>query len=76
VFRKFNKCLITGISGAGGSYLAEYIISNNSKIKLFGFYRSKGYKNILKKKYKNRITLFKVDLNDFRKIKFLSLLVY
>ena len=69
MFRKFNKCLITGISGAGGSYLAEYIISNNSKIKLFGFYRSKGYKNILKKKYKNRITLFKVDLNDFRKIK-------
>ena len=25
--RKFKKCLITGISGSGGSYLAEYILS-------------------------------------------------
>ena len=24
--RKFKKCLITGITGSGGSYLAEYIL--------------------------------------------------
>ncbi len=31
--RKFKKCLITGITGSGGSYLAEYIIKKNKNIK-------------------------------------------
>ena len=29
--RVFKKALITGISGSGGSYLAEYIINNQKK---------------------------------------------
>ena len=33
VKRKFKKALITGISGSGGSYLAEYILSNQKKLK-------------------------------------------
>ena len=47
--RNFKSCLITGISGSGGSYLAEHILNQNKKIKIFGFYRSKGYKDLLKK---------------------------
>ena len=45
--RKFKKCLITGITGSGGSYLAEHILSKDNKIKIFGIYRSLGKKNLL-----------------------------
>ena len=62
--RKFKKCLITGITGSGGSYLAEHILSKDNKIKIFGIYRSLGKKNLLKSK---RIKLFKADLCDFNK---------
>ena len=34
--RKFKKCLITGITGSGGSYLAEYILLKDKNIKIFG----------------------------------------
>ncbi len=47
--RKFKNCLITGITGSGGSYLAEHILKKNINIKISGFYRSNGYKNLLKK---------------------------
>ena len=60
--RKFRKCLITGITGSGGSYLAEHIISKSAKIKVFGIYRSTGNKKLLHNK---RITLFKADLCNF-----------
>ena len=60
--RKFKKCLITGITGSGGSYLAEHILLKDSKIKIFGIYRSIGNKNLLKNK---RIKLFKADLCNF-----------
>ena len=60
--RKFKKCLITGIAGSGGSYLAEHIISKNKKIKVFGIYRSKGNKKLLLNK---NITLFKGDLCNY-----------
>ena len=62
--RRFKKCLITGITGSGGSYLAEHILSKDHKIKIFGIYRSIGNKNLLKNK---RIKLFKCDLCDFNK---------
>ena len=39
--RKFKNVLITGISGSGGSYLAEYILSLNKDIKINGTYRKK-----------------------------------
>ena len=38
--RKFKNVLITGISGSGGSYLAEYI-SLNKDIKINGTYEEK-----------------------------------
>ena len=62
--RKFKKCLITGITGSGGSYLAEHILSKNKKIKIFGIYRSAGNKNLLKSK---RIKLLKGNLCNFNK---------
>jgi len=64
--RSFKKCLITGITGSGGSYLAEHILLRDKKIKIFGIYRSSGYKNLLKKK---RVKLIKCDLCNFNQIK-------
>ncbi len=66
--RNFKKCYITGITGSGGSYLAEHINKNNKKIQILGTYRSQGYLELLKKKIKN-INLLKLDLNDFKKTK-------
>ena len=67
--RKFKKCLITGITGSGGSYLCEHILSKNEKIKIYGTYRSSGYLNYLKKKYGKKIIFFKIDLRFYKKIK-------
>tara|TARA_B100002052_G_C15868331_1_gene593405 strand:+ start:408 stop:1379 length:972 start_codon:yes stop_codon:yes gene_type:complete len=67
--RKFKKCLITGITGSGGSYLAEHIIKKDNNIKIFGFYRSKGYIELLKKKYKKKITFLKIDLLNYKKLR-------
>lgn len=60
--RIFKKCLITGINGSGGSYLAELLLKK--KIKLYGTYRNK--KNNLNS-IKNDINLIKCDLNNFKK---------
>ena len=67
--RKFKKCLITGITGSGGSYLAEHIIKKNKNIKVFGLYRSLGNLNILKKNCNKKIFYFKVDLCNYQKLK-------
>jgi GDP-mannose 4,6-dehydratase len=67
--RKFKKCLITGITGSGGSYLAEHIIKKNKNIKVFGLYRSLGNLNILKKNYNKKIFYSKVDLCNYQKLK-------
>ena len=66
--RKFNKCLITGITGSGGSYLAEKINKNSPKIKIYGTFRSVGFKKILESKIKN-LELEKIDLKNFKKLK-------
>jgi GDP-4-dehydro-6-deoxy-D-mannose reductase len=67
--RNFRKCLITGIAGSGGSYLAEHILSQDKKIKIYGLYRSDKFKKTLEKKFKKRIFFYKVDLNNFSKTK-------
>ena len=66
--RKFKKIFITGITGSGGSYLAEYINKVNKNIKIYGSYRSIGYKKILEKNIKN-LKLLKLDLRNFNKTK-------
>jgi len=66
--RKFKKCFITGITGSGGSYLAEYINQKDNKIKIYGTYRSIGYKRELKKKIKN-IKLYKINLLNYKHLR-------
>ena len=67
--RKFKKCLITGISGSGGSYLAEYILKKDKKIKIYGFYRSIGHSAYLKNKFKKRFILIKQNLDSVNNLK-------
>ena len=57
--RHFKRCLITGITGSGGSYLADHIVSKNLKTKIYGFYRSKGYLELLKKIIKIKLIFSK-----------------
>tara|TARA_B100000989_G_scaffold299059_1_gene292685 strand:+ start:16100 stop:17092 length:993 start_codon:yes stop_codon:yes gene_type:complete len=67
--RKFKRCLITGITGSGGSYLAEYICNLNNKIKLFGFYRHNKKLKIVNTHARGNIKFFKVDLMNYKKLK-------
>lgn len=64
--RKFKRALITGVCGSGGSYLAEYIINNHPRTKVFGLYRKLRNKNIrlIKKKSK----LIQCDMNKFKNL--------
>ena len=64
--------LITGISGSGGSYLAEHILKKNKKIKIIGTYRNdKSLKSFNLNKIKKKIILYKCDLQNYKKIKIL-----
>ena len=65
--RKFKKALITGISGSGGSYLAEYILSNQKKTKIYGTYRRVNKVNF--EKIKKKAVLIKCDLKNYKKLK-------
>jgi len=63
--RKFRKVLITGISGSGGSHLAEYIIKNH-KAEVHGLYRWHSTAHLRNlENIKSKITLHECDLNDF-----------
>ncbi len=64
--RKFKKALITGISGSGGSFLAEYILKNQKKTKVIGFYRKLRKENILNINHKAK--LIKCDMNNFNNV--------
>ena len=67
--RKFKKILITGISGSGGSYLAEHICKKKIKSKIYGFYRSKKNLRNINKDVKQKILVYQVDMNNFDKLK-------
>jgi GDPmannose 4,6-dehydratase/GDP-4-dehydro-6-deoxy-D-mannose reductase len=62
---KNKKILITGISGSGGSYLAEYINDNYSNVNIHGISRwhSTTTQNNLSS-IENKVTVHDVDLND------------
>lgn len=66
--RKKN-ILITGISGSGGSYLAEYILANHPECEVYGAHRwhSAGTLDNIKD-IKSRINLVECDLLDFSSI--------
>lgn len=65
--RKFKKCLFTGTTGSGASFLIEHILRKEKKVRIFGLYRSNGYKKILE--VSSRVKLIKIDLNNKQKLK-------
>jgi GDP-mannose 4,6-dehydratase len=63
------KILITGITGSGGSYLAEYIVENHPEVKVFGTSRwgsTKTHDNI--KHINDKINLIECDLTDLSSV--------
>ncbi|MDO8735138.1 MAG: GDP-mannose 4,6-dehydratase [Elusimicrobiota bacterium] len=67
--RTIKKALITGISGSGGSYLADYIVENHPSVELHGISRwhstssNKNLDNSI-----NKITLHECDLTDLSSV--------
>ena len=67
--RKFKKVLITGISGSGGSYLAEYICNKKPNVSVHGISRwhvTSTNKNLIK--VMNKINVHECDLQDYSSI--------
>lgn len=67
--RKFKKILITGISGSGGSYLADYILENKPDVEVHGISRwhsTAGNQNV--EHIKHKITIHESDLLDLSSI--------
>ena len=67
--RKFKKILITGISGSGGSYLAEYIVNNHPEVEVHGISRwhSTSEKNNLEN-IADKVKVHECDLNDMSSV--------
>ena len=64
-----KNVLITGISGSGGSYLAEYIVRNQPQVQVHGMSRwhsTTGVENL--HEVKDRVQLHECDLNDFSNV--------
>lgn len=66
--RKIQTVLITGISGSGGSYLAEYIVNHHPRVKVHGISRwhSTTVDNL--KNIRSKITMHEADLTDMASI--------
>lgn len=61
-----KKCLITGITGSGGSYLAEYIVNNHPDYEVHGtsrWHSTSGNKNL--EEIAQAVNVHECDLNDF-----------
>lgn len=67
--RKFKKVLITGISGSGGSYLAEYIVNNHPEAEVHGISRwhSVSEKGNLAN-IAGKVKVHECDLNDLSSV--------
>lgn len=68
--RKINikKVLITGISGSGGSYLAEYIVNNHRKVEVHGISRWHSTASDNLHIIRKHVTVHEADLGDFPSI--------
>jgi len=67
--RKFKNALITGITGSGGSYLAEYIVEQHPEVKVHGIARwhsTTGNQNL--NAIQDLITVHECDLLDFSSV--------
>ena len=67
--RNFKRVLITGISGSGGSYLAEQILERNHNISIHGITRwhSTTTANNLRK-ISNKVQVYECDLCDLSSV--------
>ena len=67
--RNIRKVLITGITGSGGSYLAEYIVNNFNGVAVHGVARwhSTVASNNLEE-IKNKVVVHECDLNDLSSV--------
>lgn len=63
-----RRVLITGIGGAGGSYLAEYIIANHPHVEVHGISRWHSTTKDNLEAVAHRITVHECDLMDFGSI--------
>lgn len=67
--RKFKRIIITGVSGSGGSYLAEFITKNFPEVEVHGISRwhststNRNLKNI-----SDKVKVHECDLNDLSSI--------
>jgi len=67
--RHLKKILITGISGSGGSYLADYIVDHHPHVQVHGISRwhsTTSHKNLACSK--DKIQVHECDLNDLSSI--------
>ena len=67
--RPIESVLITGISGSGGSYLAEYIVENHPDVKVYGISRwhsTSSNKNL--EKISGKINIYDCDLTDLSSV--------
>lgn len=67
--RKIQKVLITGITGSGGSYLADYIVDHHPNVEVHGIARwhsTSANKNV--EHIKDKIKVHECDLTDFSSI--------
>ncbi|MBI2056342.1 MAG: GDP-mannose 4,6-dehydratase [Candidatus Sungbacteria bacterium] len=67
--RKFRTALITGITGSGGSYLADYIIEHHPKVSVHGISRwhsTSANENL--KKAGAKVVVHECDLNDLSSV--------
>src|SRR5215469_13367933 len=66
---EIKRALITGITGSGGSYLAEYIAENHPGVEVHGIGRwhsTSGSDNLAA--IRSRVTVHECDLMDFSSI--------
>lgn len=64
-----QNVLVTGITGSGGSYLAEYILENHQNVNVCGLHRwhsATTLNNIAS--FKNKVNIFECDLVDLSSI--------
>jgi GDP-4-dehydro-6-deoxy-D-mannose reductase len=62
--RQFDKVLITGIGGSGGSYLAEHIVEHHPDVEVHGLARWHSTTQGNLKAIAGRVAVHEVDLND------------
>ena len=67
--RNFKRVLITGISGSGGSYLAERILNRFPEISIHGISRWHSTTTVNNlRKIKDKISIYECDLCDLSSV--------